>query len=510
MLASLALPAVASALPATHFAVSAPSSAVAGSSVPFTVQALDLTNSVDTTYTGTVDFTSSDGGATFVPMSSTLTNGVGQFSVTLPNEASSTITATDSVNPLMTGTSGPIAVSSATHFSVSAATPQTAGSPFSFTVTALKADNTTTDTAYSGTVHFFSSDGSAVLPANSTLSSGTGTFSATLKTAGNQTIGAVDGSPISGTSNAIVVSPTTATHLSVSAPPSAATGSALSFTVTALDQFNNVATGYAGTVHLTSSDGAATLPADSTLTSGAKTFSATLRTPGSSTITAADTGTPSINGTSNAIAVSTASHFTVSAPASATVGTPFTFTVTARNADNSVDTAYGGTVRLSSSDGSATLPVDATLTNGTASFNATLRTVGSMTITANDTGNPSLSGTSNPIAVRPSNHFSFGKLSRNTRNGTATLTVEVPGPGKLTLNGKGVRSQRSIGSGSAARASKVVSGAGPVKLTIKATGKAKKKLRRTGKVKVKVKVAFTPTGGTAASRSKTLKLKQHH
>ncbi len=36
--------------------------------------------------------------------------------------------------------------------------------------------------------HFTSTDGQAVLPANSTLTLGTGTFSGTLKTAGTQTI----------------------------------------------------------------------------------------------------------------------------------------------------------------------------------------------------------------------------------------------------------------------------------------------------------------------------------
>jgi hypothetical protein len=182
--------------------------------------------------------------------------------------------------------------------------------------------------------------------------------------------------------------------------------------------------------------------------------------------------------------------------------------VTARDASNAVDTAYTGTtVRFSSSDDSATLPIDSTLTNGTGTFTATLRTTGSMTITVNETGNPSVAGTSGPIAVSPTNAFSFGKLKRNTQNGTATLTVDVPGPGKLTLGGKGVQPQRSTASSLGAPA-RAVSAAGAVKLTVKATGKAKKKLRKTGKAKVKAKVTFTPTGGSPASKSETVKLKK--
>src|SRR5205085_2354704 len=114
------------------------------------------------------------------------------------------------------------------------------------------------------------------------------------------------------------VSPAAATHFAVSTPSAATAGSAFGFTVTARDQFNNTATGYAGTVHFTSSDGGATLPSNTTLTNGAGSFSATLVTAASETITATDTGNGSITGTSNAIDVSPAggTHVSVSAPAS--------------------------------------------------------------------------------------------------------------------------------------------------------------------------------------------------
>src|SRR5206468_3490915 len=137
-------------------------------------------------------------------------------------------------------------------------------------------------------------------------------------------------SSITGTSNSIDVTAAAATHFTVSAPASATAGTPFSFTVTALDQFNNTATGYGGTVHFTSSDGAATLPADSTLTLGAGTFSATLDTAGTQTITATDTTNSSIAGTSNPIAVAAtaATHFAVSAPATVTPGVAFAFTVT--------------------------------------------------------------------------------------------------------------------------------------------------------------------------------------
>jgi hypothetical protein len=93
------------------------------------------------------------------------------------------------------------------------------------------------------------------------------------------------------------------THFAVAAPASATAGSSFNFTVTALDQFGNPVTGYSGTVHFTSSDGAALLPADSTLTNGTGTFTATLNTVGNQTLTATDTASPRVTGTSNSIAI---------------------------------------------------------------------------------------------------------------------------------------------------------------------------------------------------------------
>ena len=93
----------------------------------------------------------------------------------------------------------------ATHFSVASAnaTP-TAGVAFNITVNALDAAGQMV-ASYSGTVHFTSSDPQFVPPANSTIANGTGIFSATLKTAGGQTITATDANSITGTSTSIAV-----------------------------------------------------------------------------------------------------------------------------------------------------------------------------------------------------------------------------------------------------------------------------------------------------------------
>jgi hypothetical protein len=110
-----------------------------------------------------------------------------------------------------------------------------------------------------------------------------------------------------------------------------------------------------------------------------------------------------------------------------------------------------------------------------------------------------------PAAAIPSNAFKFGKLKRNKRRGTATLVVILPGPGTLTLRGKGVVG-RQPGDKAQSKASKAVGAAGRVRLLIRSEGRAKRRLARRGRVKVKLKVTYTPTGGAANTKTKSVKL----
>jgi Domain of unknown function (DUF4214) len=97
--------------------------------------------------------------------------------------------------------------------------------------------------------------------------------------------------------------------LVVSGPGSIQAGTLAGFNVTAYDRYGDVAAGYAGTVHFTSTDSSAVLPANYTFTAADKTvhgFTATLETAGMQAISAADTANSSVAGTSPAIAVAPA------------------------------------------------------------------------------------------------------------------------------------------------------------------------------------------------------------
>jgi hypothetical protein len=409
---------------ATHLSVSAPQSATAGDAFSVAITALDANNNAVGSYSGTVHFSSTDGQAV-LPANSTLTNGTGTFSATLRTAGSQTISATDTVTASITGTSSSIDVSSgpATHFSISAPPTTQSGTAFDVTVTALDAANNVAK-SYTGTVHFSSTDAQAVLPGSATLTDGTGTFSAILRTSGSQTISATDTvtASITGTSSPVEVSPGPPTHFSVLAPAIAQSGRAFSFTVTALDVANNVAKSYTGTVHFSSTDAQAVLPANSTLTNGVGSFSGTLQSAASQIITATDTIT-AITGSSSSINVSVTApsiHFSVSAPATVQSGTAFKFTVAALDVANNVATGYAGSVHFSSTDGQAVLPANSTLTNGVESFSATLQSAGSQTITATDTVTASITGTSSSIDVNsgPATHFSVSAPT-SARSGTA-------------------------------------------------------------------------------------------
>ena len=176
---------------AATLTISGSTTAVAGSSISVAVKALDSFGNTATGYTGIVQFSSSDPLAS-LPGSVALTNGVGSFPVTFATAGAETVTVTDTVNGSLTFTLN-VAVSAGPATSLKVSVPSTAlaGTPFNLTLTAYDA-YLNVATSYLGTVAFTSSDARAALPAPSTLTLGTGVFSATLFAVGSQTITATD------------------------------------------------------------------------------------------------------------------------------------------------------------------------------------------------------------------------------------------------------------------------------------------------------------------------------
>jgi hypothetical protein len=224
----------------------------------------------------------------------------------------------------------------------------------------------------------------------------------TLKTAGSQTVTASDTATSSITGSATVaVSPVASTLTVVGFPSLTTAGVAGSLTVTLLDSSGNVVTNYTGTVHFSSSDAKAVLPANYTFTAadaGRHSFSVTLKTAGTQSISVTDTTAARLTGMDGGIRVNAAaaSQFILSAPSSVTAGVPFSLTVTVEDAYGNVVTGYTGTIHFKSMDQTATLPGDYTVTaadQGVHTFSClVLRKKGNQKITLTDTLNSSLTG----------------------------------------------------------------------------------------------------------------------
>ncbi|MFO0803072.1 MAG: VCBS repeat-containing protein [Gemmataceae bacterium] len=401
-----------------------PGSTVAGVPHDFTVTMLDPFNNVATGYTGTVSFSSNDVQASFAPTSHTFTGGdagVHTFTngATLRTAGTRSISVTDGT---ITGSQTNITVTPAAtaKFVTNFPSPTTAGVAQGFTVRATDAFGNTTPT-YTGTATIGTDDAQAGFSSTTVpftvADNGVRPITGTLRTAGNRSISVTDGT-FSGTQSGIQVVAANATSLVVFGFPSpTVAGVAHSFTVTAYDPFNNVATGYTGTVTFTSNDPqGAFLPPNFAFTpgdGGTHTFvnGATLKTAGTRTITASD-GT--LSGTQSNIQVNPAAAASLNItgfPNSVRATDDQPFTVTARDAFNNVATGYTGTVAFTSTDPFGTFvpgPYAFTGTDaGVHVFTGNLSTNGLQSFTVQDTGNGVLTATRSNIAVTPGPVASF-------------------------------------------------------------------------------------------------------
>ncbi len=422
-----------------HFRVSiVPETATAGTAFQVIVTALDSDNRLMPNYTGTVSFSSNDSAA-LLPATykfTTADHGVHRFTVTLRSvglhdivASAGTATGSSSINVVATH---------ASHFQV-AATPTTAGTPFSVTVTALDPYGNV-DTNFTGTVHFTTSDlgTGVVLPADYTFTdtdAGIHTFTGvTLVTAGSPTIKVTDPPMISLIgSTAVTVQAATASQLFISTPTSATAGTPFAVTVTAKDPYNNIATDFVGTVHFASSGNSA-LPADYTFVAsdkGVHTFtSVVLQTAGPQSLTVSAAGCT--DGVQNGIQIkpgAATQAAIVEQPTDMFAATPLHPAVTVQ-----VEDAYGNLVAagVKVTMALATNPSGAILGGVTATTSsAGLATFASLTVSKPGQGytlvahaGTGTSSASTPFTVYTATHFSISTSASTVQAGTSfTITV---------------------------------------------------------------------------------------
>jgi autotransporter-associated beta strand protein len=249
-----------------------------------------------------------------------------------------------------------------------------------------------------------------VLPANYTYTAsdqGTHTFQVTFKTAGTQSLAVTDTANSSLKASANVNVTTSAQLVVLSGLGQNVTaGAAQSVTVTLTDSFGNVVTGYLGTVHLSSTDGQAGLPADYIFTAadqGKHTFQVTFKTAGTQSLAIADTSNGSLKVSANVSVNAVAQKLVLSGMSLSTVaGTQQNLTVTVTDNFGNVVTNYLGAIHFSSSDEQAALPANYIFTagdQGKHTFALTLNTAGTQSVAIADSANANIQGSITGINV---------------------------------------------------------------------------------------------------------------
>jgi fibronectin type 3 domain-containing protein len=430
---------------ATRFILTGfPSSLVAGTVESVDVTAEDADGNVATTYTGTIQFTSSDPLAG-LPATYTFTsanNGKHTFNVTLKTSGTQSFTVTDEHNANITGQQANILVSAAAphRFVLSGLNKVVnAGTTRSFTITVEDVyDNIVPN--YTQTVYFTDTDPSASLPSSyvfTTADGGVHVFknALTVYESGSQTFTASDPVDTLSLSFTYTVEPLATSKFALSGYPTATiAGSSGLFTVQAEDTFGNVTPGYTGTVELSSTDKKTLLPGDYIFTSadeGVHVFSATFETVGSQALFVNDTFATGIRGFQQNIKVSpaaTAMLLVSGLPTSISAGNSQSITVTAEDAFGNLTPAYNGTIIFTSTDGLASLPGQYTFKtadDGAHTFTpgVTFETTGAQSVSASDASNSSITGSAG-TTVESSETFLFSGLPANATAGS-TFTVTV-------------------------------------------------------------------------------------
>jgi hypothetical protein len=95
------------------------------------------------------------------------------------------------------------------------------------------------------------------------------------------------------------------------------------------------------------------------------------------------------------------------------------------------------------------------------------------------------------------NLFGFRELKLDRSRGTASLGVKVPGPGRLRLRGKGVKSVQ-----------RHPEAAGIISLPIRPRYRTRRVLDLEGKARVRVRVTYVPTNGGPHTKTKRIELRK--
>jgi hypothetical protein len=453
------------AAPASQLVFSpvAPGPGTAGSAIPnVAVKVEDSSGNVVTTVSGSVTVAIQSGSAqsSFTSGTTTVTvsNGVATFSNLIVNTAGTyTLTAAPLhiSGTISSATSSSFVVGSGSAQSFAVANPgsQTAGNPFTDTITAIDGYGNIA-TSYTGAQTIaFSGPSNApstvtpTYPASVTFSAGVGSATGiTLVDVQGTTLVAAQGS-ITGTSGSFTVTVGATNMFTVTTPGTQTAGTGFNDVITATDVYGNVATGYTGAQTISfsgpssspsGSSNTPTYPASVSFSAGVGTASGIILPDAQVTALTATqgSGTTTLTGMSGNFTVvpaaASALAFNPAAPGQAVVATAIpNVAVQVVDPFGNIVTSANGTVNMTASSSSLTGTTGVTLSSGVASFsNLILKMAGTYTLTATPS---SISGVTHAVT---SGSFVVAKVAATnivtnttpTLGSNATFTATVSGP----------------------------------------------------------------------------------
>lgn len=414
-----------------------------GSAHPVSIMARDPYGNLATSYFGTVHLSSSDMSAQVGP-DVMLMSGMGYISVTPMTLGTQTLTATDTADATMTGSESVLVTPGwAASFTATPLHATVAGVAQPMTLTAYDAFGNVS-TVYTGTVRIAGTDPRSVTYYTfSAANQGVATVNVTLFTAGTQSVTVADNAnpAVAVTQNGIAVSPNVATSISTSLLHGSVAGVAQTVTITAHDAYGNIATGYTGTVAVSSSDTQAALPAAYTFTAadaGVHTFSVTFKSSGGQTLSVLDTTNPGNLAFTTfqrdiQITAAAPAAIVIRAQSNVTAGVAFNITVSIVDAFGNIVPNYTGKIHFSGpSGGGNLLPADYTFTAadvGSHVFSVTFVSTGTQTIGVADMANGAIKGSTQVKVVTSTTSGGGGGGGTTTGGGGGTATGGGTGGG---------------------------------------------------------------------------------
>ncbi len=395
-----------------HFSISTISDQTAGQSFIVSIQAEDIANNLVSSFSGTVSI--SDLTGTVNPtISGNFTNGQWTGSLTInKSRSNNTITVTGSGKA---GTSSSFDVSSAAldYFDISTITsPQVAGNQISLTVTARDVFGNRV-TTYTDQVSISDNTGSISPTQSTNFINGSWIGNVTITSSLTDNVININGGGKSGVSNKFNVIAAPLDHFIFGSISTQAAGEAFSITITAQDEYGNIATHYSGKVDLSDDTGTINPDESGSFSNGRWIGNVVITQSFSNNkITAVNQGGIE-SGTSESFDVisSDVDHFVISSINDQIAGQPFNITVRAEDSSNNLVTNFTGNAALSDLTGTVQPKTTGNFINGEWTGSVTItQSLSQNSITVTSSGK---AGSSNNFSVLPNqlDHFSISTIN---------------------------------------------------------------------------------------------------